>query len=473
VQPPASAGRRRSPLPTGRTKKLLHRPRLRCRDDSTRFAGTKASRSGLSQPNTPRRWRGEHWSTDISTTFSDLGASAEVVSHFANRGITSAFPIQEQAIPPALEGRDVSGKAPTGSGKTLAFGIPLAHRVTRAKPGRPRALVLAPTRELAAQIEGELAPLLALRRRSVASFYGGVGFGPQLKALRRGVDVAVACPGRLADLVRRGNLALDDVEIVVIDEADRMADMGFLPEVKRILDQVRPDRQTLLFSATLDGDVNVIVQRYQRDPVTCDVIATEEHVDRTSHHFVDAERDHRVRLTAELVEKHGATVVFCRTKHGADRVATQLTRAGVSAVAIHGDRSQSQRERALAAFAGHRVQALVATDVAARGIHVDNVGCVVHFDPPADAKDYVHRSGRTGRAGSDGVVVSFVTDVDRAKVRQMRKVLGMPVFEARSSQAESRPDSRPSNGARRRRPQPIAEARRPVPAGGGRRRRRP
>ena len=408
-------------------------------------------------------WRGEHWSTDISATFSDLGASAEVVSHFANRGITSAFPIQEQAIPPALEGRDVSGKAPTGSGKTLAFGIPLAHRVTRARPGRPRALVLAPTRELA--------PLLALRRRSVASFYGGVGFGPQLKALRRGVDVAVACPGRLADLVRRGNFALDDVEIVVIDEADRMADMGFLPEVKRILDQVRPDRQTLLFSATLDGDVNVIVQRYQRDPVTCDVVATEEHNDRTSHHFVDAERDHRVRLTAELVEKHGATVVFCRTKHGADRVATQLTRAGVSAVAIHGDRSQSQRERALAAFAGRRVQALVATDVAARGIHVDNVGCVVHFDPPADAKDYVHRSGRTGRAGSDGVVVSFVTEVDRAKVRQMRKVLGMPAGDARSSHPESRQDSR--RGAARRRPQPIAEARRPAPANGGRRRRRP
>ncbi len=363
----------------------------------------------------------------MSSNFLDLGVSADIVDSLTTRGITAPFPIQSMAIPPALAGDDVCGRAPTGSGKTLAFGIPLAHRVTRARVARPRALVLAPTRELAAQIHGELRPLLAPRKRSVAVFYGGVGFTPQLKILRRGVDVAVACPGRLADLVRRGNLILDEVEIVVIDEADRMADMGFLPEVKRILDQVRPDRQTLLFSATLDGDVDVLIKRYQRNPQRFDVPVDPTHVDRTSHRFVEAQRERRVKMTAELVAAHGTTLVFCRTKHGADRVAGQLERAGVAAVAIHGGRSQSQRDRALAAFSSGRVQALVATDVAARGIHVDNVGCVVHFDLAGDHKDYLHRSGRTGRAGASGVVVSFVTDTDTAKARQLQKSLSMPI----------------------------------------------
>jgi superfamily II DNA/RNA helicase len=362
----------------------------------------------------------------VSSSFSDLGVPADVVASLTGRGITEAFPIQAMAIPPALAGTDVCGRAPTGSGKTLAFGIPLAHRVSRARVARPRALVLAPTRELAAQIHDELRPLLALRKRSVASFYGGVSFTPQLKMLRRGVDVAVACPGRLADLVRRGNLVLDEVEIVVIDEADRMADMGFLPEVRRILDQVRPDRQTLLFSATLDGDVDVLVKRYQRDPARCEVEQDTAQADRTVHHFLDARRDERVTMTADLVAEHGTAIVFCRTKHGADRLAMQLQRAGVSAAPIHGGRSQAQRDRALASFVAGRAQALVATDVAARGIHVDNVGCVVHFDVAGDHKDYVHRSGRTGRAGADGVVVSFVTETDVAKVRQLQKALDMP-----------------------------------------------
>jgi superfamily II DNA/RNA helicase len=259
----------------------------------------------------------------------------------------------------------------------------------------------------------------------VASFYGGVGFGPQLKSLRRGVDVAVGCPGRMADLVRRGALVLDDVEFVVVDEADRMADMGFLPEVKRLLDRVRPDRQTLLFSATLDGDTDTLIKRYQRDPVRCEVAQDDAAIDRTTHHFVDTSREARLALTAELVTEHGSTIVFCRTKHGADRVALQLHRAGVPAVAIHAGRSQSQRERALASFSAGNVRALVATDVAARGIHVEGVGCVVHFDVAGDHKDYLHRSGRTGRAGAKGVVVSLVTEADVAKVRQLRSALGM------------------------------------------------
>src|SRR5581483_5115931 len=273
----------------------------------------------------------------------------------------------------------------------------------------------------------ELHPLLAPRSRRVASFYGGVGFGPQLKVLRRGVDVAVACPGRLADLVRRGDLILDEVEIVVVDEADRMADMGFLPEVRRILDQVRPDRQTLLFSATLDGDVDVLVRRYQRNPQRCEVQADESDGTRTTHEFVRARREDRVAMTADLVTAHGSTVVFCRTKHGANRVADQLTRCGISAVPIHGGRSQAQRDRALRSFAAGHAQALVATDVAARGIHVDNVGCVVHFDLAGDHKDYVHRSGRTGRAGAAGVVVSLVTDTDVAQARRLQQGVGLAV----------------------------------------------
>ena len=385
-------------------------------------------------------------STTTTTAFAELGVADDLCACLTQRARTEPFPIQAAAIPPALAGNDVCGRAPTGSGKTLAFGLPIAQRVARARPGRPRALVLAPTRELAAQIDTEVRPLLAVRKRSVASFYGGVGFGPQLKALRRGVDVAVGCPGRVADLVRRGDLVLDEVDIVVIDEADRMADMGFLPDVRRLLDQVRPGRQTLLFSATLDGVVDVLVRNYQRDPVRCDVAPPERHDDHTVHHFVETVREKRVDLTRDLVVEHGSTIVFCRTKRGADRVAKQLTKAGVSAVAIHGDRSQGQRDRALASFQRRKVQALVATDVAARGIHVDDVGCVVHFDIPADAKDYLHRSGRTGRAGAAGVVVSFVIEENHAKARELQRALDMPVAGRPRPASKRRPSSEPSPG---------------------------
>ena len=387
--------------------------------------------------------------TDTPSTFAALGVADDLCARLTRDRRTEPFPIQAAAIPPALAGNDVCGRAPTGSGKTLGFGLPIAQRVARARPGRPRALILAPTRELAAQIETELRPLLAIRKRSVASFYGGIGFGPQLKALRRGVDVAVGCPGRVADLVRRGDLDLSDVDIVVIDEADRMADMGFLPEVRRLLDRVQPKRQTLLFSATLDGDVDVLVRNYQRNPVRCEVAPPERHDDRTIHHFVETVREQRVNLTRDLVVEHGSTVVFCRTKRGVDKVARQLKNAGVSSAAIHGDRSQGQRQRALASFQTGKVQALVATDVAARGIHVDDVGCVVHFDIPADAKDYLHRSGRTGRAGAAGVVVTFVIDETQAKARELQRALGMPGA-GRPRPASKRPSSEPSPGRGRR-----------------------
>ena len=404
----------------------------------------------------------------MSITFAELGAPADLVQHLATRSIDAAFDIQSQAIPPALAGRDICGRAPTGSGKTLAFGIPIAQRVSKAKPRRPKALILAPTRELATQISDELKPLLKLRGRTIATFFGGVGFGPQIKSLQRGVDVAVACPGRLSDLVRRSMVMLDEVEIVVVDEADRMADMGFLPEVRKILDQARSDRQTMLFSATLDNAVDVLVRNYQRDPVRCEVAAPTNEEDRNAHHFVDATRQARLQLTIDLVVEHGSTMVFCRTKHGADRVTKQLVAAGVSAVAIHGNRSQAQRERALASFASRRVQALVATDVAARGIHVDDVACVVHFDVPADAKDYLHRSGRTGRAGATGVVVSLVTEDDTDKVRKLKSALGMPGVpgaprrEARTHNDKPPRSSRPRGPAQHRHPQPRPKGGRPT-----------
>jgi superfamily II DNA/RNA helicase len=361
----------------------------------------------------------------LPVTFTDLGVSADLSSRLADDGVTEPFPIQAATIPAGLAGRDICGRAPTGSGKTLAFGIPLVSRVTKAKPSRPRALVLAPTRELAGQIERVLVPLAATRQRRVAALYGGVGFGSQLSALRRGADIVVATPGRLADLIERRQADLSDVEIVVVDEADRMADMGFLPEVRRLLDRVRPDRQTFLFSATLDGEVDVLVRHYQRNAVVVEV-ETPDEADLRRHLFWKTDRTGRATMAAQIVARHASTVVFCRTKRGADRLARQLSEAGLSVAAIHGDRTQAQREKALAAFSAGRVQALVATDVAARGIHVDAVGCVLHFDPPEDEKAYVHRSGRTGRAGAGGTVLSLVTVDQAGAVKTLQKALGFP-----------------------------------------------
>ena len=363
----------------------------------------------------------------MSKTFAQIGVPADLAASLARRGIVEPFAIQSAAIPDALAGRDVSGRAPTGSGKTLAFGLPMIARVGKARARRPRALVLVPTRELAAQVEEVLARPAAAIGVAVTSVYGGVGYGKQLTALRRGVDVLIACPGRLEDLVNRGSVDLGFVDTVVIDEADRMADMGFLPAVRRLVERTSDDRQTLLFSATLDGDVDTIVRRYQRDPVRHELQSPEQEAGRVEHRFWRVDRAQRIAVTAQLVAREWPAVVFCRTRHGADRVTRQLKAAGVEAVAIHGDRSQSQRERALAAFRSGSAQALVATDVAARGIHVDNVACVVHFDPPGDEKDYVHRSGRTGRAGADGMVVSLVHDEIAKAVRALQRTLGHPV----------------------------------------------
>jgi superfamily II DNA/RNA helicase len=358
-------------------------------------------------------------------SFADLGVPADMVARLDARGLTTPFPIQQATIPDALAGRDVCGRAPTGSGKTLAFGVAIVTRATGAKPRRPTGLVLVPTRELAAQVQRELADLAGDRGRRVVAVYGGTGYGVAQRALSRGVDILVACPGRLEDLVDRGAVDLGAVRVAVLDEADRMADMGFLPAVRRLLDVTAPDRQLMLFSATLGREVETLVQRYQRNPARHDVVGEESAPDVT-HHFWASARERRLELTARLVREHGRALVFCKTRRGADRVARQLSSAGVSAAPIHGDRTQAQRERALAAFAGEQTQALVATDVAARGIHVEELPCVVHFDPPNDPTDYLHRSGRTGRAGKTGTVVSLVTEDQHRSTRALQRTLGLP-----------------------------------------------
>ena len=383
------------------------------------------------------------------STFEDLGVPADLVAALRRRNITEPFAVQVASIPDALAGADVCGKAPTGSGKTLAFGIPLVVRVPAARPRRPRALVLVPTRELAAQIEQELEPLAAARDKRICTVYGGVGYEKQKKALRRGVEILVACPGRLRDLINQHAVRLDAVDFVVIDEADRMADMGFLPEVRRILEETSPERQTVLFSATLDGDVAVLQRKYQRDDaVTYEIAGPADEAD-IAHHFEELDAPHRLARTAEIVRTHGSTIVFTRTRRGADRLAKQLTTAGVAAAAIHGGLSQSKRDRALAGFKSDKVEALIATDVAARGIHVDAVGCVVHFDPPEDAKAYVHRSGRTARAGATGTVVSFVARDQRAASRKLRRELGLLPVSNEPNRRETDPRAIATDSRRR------------------------
>jgi superfamily II DNA/RNA helicase len=361
----------------------------------------------------------------VISSFAELNLSADVVRVLDAMRITEPTPIQQAVIPDALAGRDVLGRAPTGSGKTFGFGLPLLELVERAAPRRPRGLVLAPTRELAEQIKRELQPVAVAVERSLVAIYGGVGMGKQTAALRKGVDVVIATPGRLIDLLEQGEMSLDMVDRVVVDEADRMADMGFLPAVRHILDLTSVKRQTLMFSATLDSAVAVLTEHYQVDPVTHRYGSDEPDITQMSHRFIEVAQSDKIALAADIIDAHGTTMVFCRTRHGVDRVCRQLKRTGVKAAWIHGGRSQNQRDAALLAFTDGRVAALIATDVAARGIHVDEVACVLHYDPPADPKDYVHRSGRTARAGSSGDVVCFVTPEQTKKVLTLQRQVGL------------------------------------------------
>ena len=341
------------------------------------------------------------------------------------RGVTTPRPIQARSVPDGLAGRDVLGRAETGSGKTLAFGLPLLVRTATAGSQRtarqPRGLVLVPTRELADQVHDELLPLAAALGLRLLAVYGGVPLGRQIQQLRRGTDIVVATPGRLLDLLGQGACSLDRVDIAVLDEADHMADMGFLPAVTSLLDRVPPGGQRLLFSATLDGQVDTLIRRYLTDPVRHTVASTAASAARMDHQIRTVEATDKVAVAAELAGHPGRTLVFVRTKHRAARLARQLDRAGVRAGALHGNLAQPARARALAAFAAGTVPVLVATDIAARGIHVDGIGLVVHFDPPAEPKAYLHRSGRTARAGAAGTVVTLVLPEQASEVARLHR----------------------------------------------------
>jgi superfamily II DNA/RNA helicase len=368
-------------------------------------------------------------------TFSDLGVSPDFVAALEKMGRTSPFPVQALTIPDALAGRDVCGKAKTGSGKTLAFGLPVLERVKTAEPRRPRALILVPTRELAVQVKEELAPLGAARGTTVSAIYGGAKMETQVKELQKGVEVVVATPGRMIDMIERKEIFVDDVDQVVLDEADRMADMGFLPQVEWILRHIPGRHQTLLFSATLDGVVDTLIKRYQADPVMHEVVSEEVSVDQMQHRFLSVHDMDKAKVAAAIIRGTNRTIVFVRTKRAADRVASDLRREGVEAESIHGDLRQSQREKALKDFGDGKLHALVATDVAARGIHVDEVDVVIHYDPPEDSKDYVHRSGRTARAGESGVVVTLVLWNEELPVKRLLKRLKIdqPIVEVFSN----------------------------------------
>jgi superfamily II DNA/RNA helicase len=366
-----------------------------------------------------------------TTTFADLGLPAPVVAALARAGITTPFPIQIETIPDALAGHDLLGRGSTGSGKTLAFGLPMIARIASLppQPKRPRGLVLVPTRELAMQVNDALEPLgrtLGLHFKTVV---GGTSMDKQVYALRRGVDVLVATPGRLADLIRQGECFLDDIEVVVLDEADQMADMGFLPEVTALLELCSPAAQTLLFSATLDGDVDTLVREHMHDPIKHELEPATSPVDTMEHHVLVVNREDKAVVATEIARREGRTIMFVRSQLGAERVAGNIADRGVNARALHGGMSQNARTRTMAEFKEGKIDVLVATDVAARGIHVDDISLVVHVDPPEDPKAYLHRAGRTARAGATGRVVTLVLRNQRKGMQRLHEKAGVTAAE--------------------------------------------
>jgi len=358
-------------------------------------------------------------------TFADLGVGAELVETLNGQGITSPFPIQALTLPESLDRLDIVGKAKTGSGKTLAFSLPLAQLLPKAGSKRPTGLVLVPTRELALQVTEVLEPLMKASGKSSLTVYGGAPMKPQIDALNRGVEVVVATPGRLIDLQERKAVNLADVEIVVIDEADEMANRGFLPQVKMLLRQIETNHQTLLFSATIDYRVNTLVDRYMEDPVWHEVESETDHVETSHHRFLLVHHMDKARVAARILGSSDRGLVFVRTKRGCDRVAADLRDADVQAQAIHGDLPQKKRERILSGFSSGSIPVLVATNVAARGLHIEGVGVVIHYDLPQDAKEYLHRSGRTARAGEEGLVVTFVEYNQETETRVIQKEAGL------------------------------------------------
>jgi ATP-dependent RNA helicase RhlE len=384
-----------------------------------------------------------------ASTFTELGASPRVTSALSARDIHSPFPVQRMVVPEALSGHDALVESPTGSGKTLAFGIPIVERL-QPNDRRTAALVLVPTRELAGQVTADLRDLASARSLSVTAAYGGVGIAPQVKAARH-AHILVATPGRLEDLVDRGAVSLEHVRILVVDEADRMLDMGFRPAVDRIVELLPRRRQTLLFSATLDGAVTGVAEAYTRDARSHRHTPVEERSARVEHRFVAVTPASKLdALVRELrPERHGLSLVFVRTKRGADRLVKRLTAHDVRAVAMHGNKSQPQREKALARFEAGKVDALVATDVAARGLDVDRIARVINFDAPADRDGYVHRVGRTGRAGRDGLGITFVVADQAGEVHRIAKALSLDAEFERSGLGTRTASA--NGGSRRRR----------------------
>ncbi|WP_243060548.1 DEAD/DEAH box helicase [Nocardioides sp. SR21] len=361
--------------------------------------------------------------------FADLGVPSSLVSILSDLGITDPTPIQRATLPDSLAGRDVLGRGRTGSGKTYAFLLPLVARLTQsgrpARSNKPRAVVLAPTRELVAQIEDSLRPLAQAAGLTTMTVFGGVGQNPQVQNLRRGVDIVLACPGRLEDLMGQGHCDLGQVEVTILDEADHMADLGFLPGVRRIMGKTPRDSQRLLFSATLDKAIDTLVKQFLRNPVTHQADSAQSPVATMDHHVLHVAREHRVPVLVDLTSAPGRTVVFTRTKYGAKALARQLNKSGVPAVELHGNLSQNARTRNMDAFHSGKASTLVATDIAARGIHVDDVSLVVHADPPVEHKAYLHRSGRTARAGNKGTVVTLMTDEQVRDVRDLTRAAGI------------------------------------------------
>ena len=360
----------------------------------------------------------------------DLGIDNDICDLLAELGMTTPFPVQSLTIPDALAGRDVCGKAKTGSGKTLAFGIPMIQNLQpeeKAKTRHLRVLILVPTRELAVQVSEELEPIAKVRGLRIAAIYGGANIETQIKNIKKGLNVAVATPGRMIDLIERDEISVGGLEMVVIDEADRMADMGFLPQVEWILRKVERKHQTLLFSATLDGAVNSLIQRYQSDPCMHEVETKEITVEEMTHRFIHVHERDKVKVAAAIAGTASRVLMFSNTKAGCDRLVKNLLGEGVKAQAIHGDLRQNMREKALERFTKGELPVLVATDVAARGIHVDDVEAVIHYDPPPDHKTYLHRSGRTARAGTNGLVVTLLLWDEELVVKRLQKRVGLDI----------------------------------------------
>jgi superfamily II DNA/RNA helicase len=357
------------------------------------------------------------------TTFPDLGVSAPTLAALERRGITSPFPIQQLVLPDALQGRDVLAKSATGSGKTLAFALPIVQRIDRSAT-QPSVLVLVPTRELAVQVVGEFEDVARANGLRVASVYGGVSMGAQAKAAAK-AHILVATPGRMEDLANRRMVSLAGVRVLVLDEADRMLDMGFQPQVDRLVARVQSDRQTMFFSATLDGVVGRMARSYTRDAVVHEVVSAMPTVEEADHRFIPVTQTSRLEVLVDLLNEGGRHLVFVRTKHGAERLATRLKKRGIQASAMHGDMTQGARERALAGFHKGTVDALIATDVAARGLDVDDITHVVNYDVPSDDTSYLHRVGRTARAGKAGMGVTFVLPTDEGDVGRMAARLSL------------------------------------------------